>query len=82
MTGPSLQTNARTRVVYALYELVAKLPRASYDSSGFPVDHKSPCLVDLNPSNYQNCCSGNYNTLGELYLLWSRTLLVIQWQLP
>jgi len=33
-----------------------------FDSSGFPVGCKSACLVDPDPSNSPNCCSGQYST--------------------
>ncbi|KAJ3492257.1 hypothetical protein NLI96_g154 [Meripilus lineatus] len=36
--------------------------KGPYDSSGFPVGCKSACLVDSNPTNSANCCSGSHNT--------------------
>jgi len=36
--------------------------KGPFDSTGFPVGCKSACLVDSNPTNSPNCCSGNFNT--------------------
>jgi len=36
--------------------------KGPFDSTGFPVGCKSACLVDPNPSNSPNCCSGSHNT--------------------
>ncbi|THU78273.1 Osmotin thaumatin-like protein [Dendrothele bispora CBS 962.96] len=36
--------------------------KGPFDSVGFPVGCKSACLVDPNPSNSRNCCSGQFNT--------------------
>jgi len=33
-----------------------------FDSAGFPVGCRSACLIDNNPTNSPNCCSGSYNT--------------------
>ncbi|THU88101.1 thaumatin-like protein [Dendrothele bispora CBS 962.96] len=36
--------------------------KGPFDSVGFPVGCKSACLVDPNPTNSPNCCSGQFNT--------------------
>ncbi|KIL66666.1 hypothetical protein M378DRAFT_23310 [Amanita muscaria Koide BX008] len=36
--------------------------KGPFDSTGFPVGCKSACLVDPNPSNSPNCCTGQYST--------------------
>ncbi|KAI0079988.1 thaumatin-like protein [Panus rudis PR-1116 ss-1] len=36
--------------------------KGPFDASGFPVGCKSACLVDPNPGDSANCCSGSHNT--------------------